>query len=254
MDTRTPIITLKDVVIKYRNTKPMGYRSFVKKFIKKEKDITSNNNLFTAVNEVSFKMYKGETIGIVGANGSGKSTLLRAIVGIYGIDGGILRINCERLSLLALGVGFQSRLSGRTNIYLSGYAMGFSKKEIDEKLDEIIEFSELEEFIDQPVKTYSSGMYSKLAFSISAMLSTDVMLIDEVLSVGDIRFQKKSSRKILSMINDSERSVIIVSQSVTRLKEICNKVLWLNNSRQMMFGDAAEVLDEYDKFMNGGNE
>ena len=104
------------------------------------------------------------------------------------------------------------------------------------------------------MNTYSSGMYSKLAFSISAMLSTDVMLIDEVLSVGDIRFQKKSSKKILSMINDSERSVIIVSQSVSRLKEICNKVLWLNNSRQMMFGDANEVLDAYDKFMNGGNK
>lgn len=254
MDTRTPIITLKDVVIKYKNTKPVGYRTFLKKFLKREKTNINSKDEFTAVNEVSFKMYKGETIGIVGANGSGKSTLLRAIAGIYGIDGGILRINCERLSLLALGVGFQSRLSGRTNIYLSGYAMGFSKQEIEEKIDEIIEFSELGDFINKPVKTYSSGMYSKLAFSISAILSTDVMLIDEVLSVGDIRFQKKSAEKIISMINDSERSVIIVSQSVSKLKEICNKVLWLNNSRQMMFGDATEVLDEYNKFMSGGKK
>lgn len=253
MDTRTPIITLKDVVIKYKNINSIGYRTFLKRLFKKG-DVQKTKNIFTAVNGVSFQMYKGETVGIVGANGSGKSTLLRAIAGIYGIDDGIIRINCERISLLALGVGFQTRLSGRTNIYLSGYAMGFSKQEIEEKIDDIIEFSELGDFINKPVKTYSSGMYSKLAFSISAMLSTDVMLIDEVLSVGDIRFQKKSSKKILSMINDSERSVIIVSQSVSRLKEICNKVLWLNNSRQMMFGDANEVLDAYDKFMNGGNK
>ena len=253
MDTRTPIITLKDVAIKYKNINSIGYRTFLKRLFKKG-DVQKTKNIFTAVNGVSFQMYKGETVGIVGANGSGKSTLLRAIAGIYGIDDGIIRINCERISLLALGVGFQTRLSGRTNIYLSGYAMGFSKQEIEEKIDDIIEFSELGDFINKPVKTYSSGMYSKLAFSISAMLSTDVMLIDEVLSVGDIRFQKKSSKKILSMINDSERSVIIVSQSVSRLKEICNKVLWLNNSRQMMFGDANEVLDAYDKFMNGGNK
>ena len=253
MDTRTPIITLKDVVIKYKNINSIGYRTFLKRLFKKG-DVQKTKNIFTAVNGVSFQMYKGETVGIVGANGSGKSTLLRAIAGIYGIDDGIIRINCERISLLALGVGCQTRLSGRTNIYLSGYAMGFSKQEIEEKIDDIIEFSELGDFINKPVKTYSSGMYSKLAFSISAMLSTDVMLIDEVLSVGDIRFQKKSSKKILSMINDSERSVIIVSQSVSRLKEICNKVLWLNNSRQMMFGDANEVLDAYDKFMNGGNK
>ena len=164
-----------------------------------------------------------------------------------------MRINCDRTSLLALGVGFQSRLPGRTNIYLSGYAMGFSKEEIEAKMDEIIEFSELGDFIDKPVKTYSSGMYSKLAFSISSILATDVLLIDEVLSVGDIRFQKKSSAKIKGMINDSGRSVIIVSQSVGQLKELCSKVLWLNNSRQMMFGDAKRVLDAYSRFMYGEN-
>lgn len=251
-DTKTPIITLKNVKIVYKNTKPTGYRSMLKKLIKRLPN-DMREKTFTAVDEVSFQMYKGETVGIVGANGSGKSTLLRAIAGIYGIDGGVMRINCERTSLLALGVGFQSRLSGRTNIYLAGYAMGFSKQEIEDKMDEIIEFSELGEFIDKPVKTYSSGMYSKLAFSISAMLTTDVMLIDEVLSVGDIRFQKKSSEKIKSMINDSERSVIIVSQSVGQLRQLCSKVLWLNESRQMMYGDAGEVLDAYAKFMNGGN-
>ena len=189
-DTKTPIITLKNVKIVYKNTKPTGYRSMLKKLIKRSPS-EMKEKTFTAVDEVSFQMYKGETVGIVGANGSGKSTLLRAIGGIYGIDGGVMRINCERTSLLALGVGFQSRLSGRTNIYLAGYAMGFSKQEIEDKMDEIIEFSELGEFIDKPVKTYSSGMYSKLAFSISAMLTTDVMLIDEVLSVGDIRISEK---------------------------------------------------------------
>ncbi len=246
-----PIISLKNVKINYRNTKPTGYRTFLKRILKKPAE--EKANYFTAVDGVTFNMYKGETVGIVGANGSGKSTLLRAIAGIYGIDGGHMRINCDRTSLLALGVGFQSRLPGRTNIYLSGYAMGFSKEEIEAKMDEIIEFSELGDFIDKPVKTYSSGMYSKLAFSISSILATDVLLIDEVLSVGDIRFQKKSSAKIKGMINDSGRSVIIVSQSVGQLKELCSKVLWLNNSRQMMFGDAKEVLDAYSRFMYGEN-
>lgn len=251
MEVKSPIILLKNVKITYKNTKPIGYRTFLKKLLKRP--VEKQDNTFTAVDGVTFDVYKGETIGIVGANGSGKSTLLRAIAGIYGIDGGVMRINCSNVSLLALGVGFQSRLSGRTNIYLSGYAMGFSKEEIEEKMDEIIEFSELGDFIDKPVKTYSSGMYSKLAFSISSALATDVLLIDEVLSVGDIRFQKKSSAKIKEIINDSERSVIVVSQSVGTLKEMCSKVLWLNNSRQMMFGEANEVLDAYSKYMYGGN-
>ena len=142
-----PIISLKNVKINYRNTKPTGYRTFLKRILKKPAE--EKANYFTAVDGVTFNMYKGETVGIVGANGSGKSTLLRAIAGIYGIDGGHMRINCDRTSLLALGVGFQSRLPGRTNIYLSGYAMGFSKEEIEAKMDEIIEFSELGDFIDK---------------------------------------------------------------------------------------------------------
>ena len=253
MTVERPIISLKNVKIVYKKIRPTGYRNYLKKLLGKNTDDQQSSNLFTAVDGVTFDMFKGETVGIVGANGSGKSTLLRAIAGIYGIDGGSMRINCGRISLLALGVGFQSRLSGRTNIYLSGYAMGFSKDEIEEKMDEIIDFSELGDFIDKPVKTYSSGMYSKLAFSISSVLTTDVLLIDEVLSVGDIRFQKKSSAKIKGMINDSARSVIIVSQSVGNLKELCSKVLWLNNSKQMMFGEAGEVLEAYSKYMYGEN-
>ena len=245
----TPIIDVKNVSIYYKYTASISYRNAIKEFFGKK---NKSDKVFQAVKNVSFTVNKGETIGIVGENGSGKSTLLSALAGIYHPDEGEIHIDCDTISLLALGVGFQSRLTGFQNIYLAGLAMGFSKEEIESRFDEIIEFSELGEFIYKPVKTYSSGMYSKLAFSISSILSTDVLLIDEVLSVGDIRFQQKSHARILEMINDENRSVVIVSHSESVLRSLCKRVLWLHKGENRMFGEAEEVLDAYTSFMRNG--
>lgn len=204
---------------------------------------------FEAVKGVSFEVEKGQILGIVGKNGSGKSTLLRAIAGIFSPDEGTIDLHGNSISLLSIGVGFQNSLTGRENIYLSGMLLGFSREFIDEKIDEIIEFSELEKFIDRPVKSYSSGMYSKLAFSITAILETDIMLIDEVLSVGDAKFKKKSYAKMKELISKDDRTVLIVSHSSDTIKSLCDNVLWIHDGEMKMYGTTAEVLPKYDEFM-----
>lgn len=250
MGEKDIVIRLENVTIAYKSIRAVSYRTFLKRIFKKGDPVRAGNR-FEAVKNVSFEVYRGETLGIIGENGSGKSTLLGAIAGVYGVDNGTITINSDKCSLLALGVGFQSRLSGYQNIYLSGYAMGFTKQEIDDALDEIIAFSELGDFIYKPVTTYSSGMYSKLAFAISSVLTTDVLLIDEVLSVGDMRFQKKSLARMKEMIGDENRSVLIVNHSTSTLREICDRVAWLHKGELRMIGDKDEVLDAYETFMVG---
>lgn len=205
---------------------------------------------YEAVRGVSFSVPKGEILGIIGKNGSGKSTLLRAIAGIFSPDEGSIWLNTESISLLSIGVGFQKNLPGRENILLSGMLLGFSEEYIMEKMDEIIKFAGLGKFIDMPVKTYSSGMYSKLAFSITAILETDIMLIDEVLSVGDAKFKKKSMKKMKSLINDENRTVVIVSHSISTLRKLCSSMLWLHDGEIKMIGETNEVLNAYEEYMN----
>ena len=244
-------IDVRNVTIAYRGNNAVNYRVFLKNLFRPKGKKISTGSAFEAVKNVSFNVKKGETVGIVGENGSGKSTLLGAIAGVYGVDGGGIIVRSDRCSLLSLGTGFQSRLSGYQNIFLSGYAMGFSKEEIVGSLDEIIEFSELGDFIYKPVKTYSSGMYSKLAFSISSVLTPEILLIDEILSVGDMRFKEKSYAKMKQMINDEHRSVLIVNHSVESLRGLCSRILWLHKGEMKMFGEVNKVLDEYKKFMVG---
>ena len=239
------VISVKDVKIKYRCFKKVSLLKSIfapKKFSKTE--------YFEAVKGVSFEVEKGQILGIVGKNGSGKSTLLRAIAGIFSPDSGTIDLHDHTISLLSIGVGFQSKLSGRENIYLSGMLLGFDRNQIDEKFDEIIEFAELGKFIDRPVKTYSSGMYSKLAFSITAILETEIILIDEVLSVGDAKFKKKSYNKMKSLINNKDRTVLIVSHSSETLRNLCDNILWLHDGEVKMLGTTQEVLPLYDKFMS----
>ena len=188
-------------------------------------------------------------MGIVGKNGSGKSTLLRAIAGIFSADSGSIELESDSVSLLSIGVGFQKKLSGRENIILSGMLLGFSEQQVRDKMDEIIAFANLGKFIDMPVKTYSSGMYSKLAFSITAVLETDIMLIDEVLSVGDAKFKKKSYKKMQELIMDENRTVVIVSHSTETLEKLCTSLLWLHEGEIKMQGDTKTVLDAYNEFM-----
>lgn len=238
-------ISLRDVKIRYRCFKKVSLLKTIlapKKYKKTE--------LFEAVKGVSFEVPKGQILGIVGKNGSGKSTLLRAIAGIFAPDEGEIDLHGHTVSLLSIGVGFQNKLSGRENIYLSGMLLGFNKEQIDEKYDEIVEFSELGDFIDRPVKTYSSGMYSKLAFSITAILETEIMLIDEVLSVGDAKFKKKSYAKMKELIMNKDRTVVIVSHSSETLKGLCDSILWLHEGEVRAQGSCADILPEYEKFMS----
>lgn len=237
-------IIAKNITISYRTMKSLNYREMLNFKNKKTK-----NQKFDAVKNASFEINKGEVVGIIGENGSGKSTLLKAIAGLFNVDKGELILSDEKVSLLALGVGFQSKLSGYENITLSGLAMGFSKEEINSKIDDIIEFSELKDHIYKPVKNYSSGMYSKLAFAISVFLIADIILIDEVLSVGDMSFRKKSLEKINELIKDKTKTVVIVSHSEEMINQLCDSVIWIHQGKIKMSDKTNVVLPEYIQFM-----
>lgn len=234
-------ISIKDLFISYRDIKKFSIR---KTLFSREK-----TTLYTAIRGVSFDIKKGEIVGICGKNGSGKSTLLRAIAGIFSADKGTINLNNNSVSLLSIGVGFQKKLTGYDNIFLSGMLLGFSKEQIEKKLKEIIEFSELGDFIYKPVSSYSSGMYSKLAFSITAILETDIMLIDEVLSVGDVAFKEKSYNKMKELISDENRTVVIVSHSSKTLMELCDRVIWLHEGKILEDGKPEEVVSHYEEFI-----
>ena len=208
-----------------------------------------SGKVFKAVKGVSFEVPKGQILGICGKNGSGKSTLLRAISGIFSPDSGSINLHGNSISLLSIGVGFQKQLTGYENIFLSGMLLGYSKEQIAAKIDDIIEFSELGDFIYRPVRSYSSGMHSKLAFSITAILETDIMLIDEVLSVGDIHFKEKSYNKMKELISNDDRTVVIVSHNSNTIKELCNKVIWLHEGLIKAQGDPKDIMDKYEAFM-----
>lgn len=229
----------------------VNYKSLKSYSIKKHLLLGKRNKaqVCEAVKNVSFKVKKGEILGIVGKNGSGKSTMLRAIAGIFAPNSGTVDLHGNSISLLAIGIGFQKELSGRDNIILSGMLLGFTKDQINEKMEQIIEFSELGDAIDAPVRTYSSGMHSKLAFSITAILETQIILIDEVLSVGDARFKKKSYKKMKELITDKDRTVVIVSHDHKTVSDLCDKVLWINDGELVQFGDTETVLAAYDAFM-----
>ena len=235
-------ITINDLHVYYRD---MNRFSLKKNGLKGK----GSGKIFKAVKGVSFEVPKGQILGITGKNGSGKSTLLRAISGIFSPDKGSINLHGNSISLLSIGVGFQKRLTGYENIFLSGLLLGFTKEQIAEKLDEIIEFSELGDFIYKPVRSYSSGMYSKLAFSITAILETDIMLIDEVLSVGDIHFKEKSYNKMKELISNKDRTVVIVSHSTKTLVELCDKVIWLHDGVIKDQGEPEKIMAEYEEFM-----
>lgn len=244
MSEKTIAIEVNNLSIIYKSLKAYS----IKKNLLKLKKVDVKK--FKAVNNISFKVEEGKILGIIGKNGSGKSTMLKALAGIFSPDEGSINLHNRSVSLLSIGVGFNKSLTGRENILLSGMLLGFSEEEIRSKMDEIIEFAELGKFIDMPVKTYSSGMFSKLAFSITAILETDIILIDEVLSVGDQKFKKKSYKKMKSLISDKKRTVVIVSHNISTLKELCDTVMWMHDGVIKMIGNPQEVLEKYTEFMN----
>lgn len=235
-------ISVKDLHVYYRD---------MNRFSLKKGDLKARGSgkIFKAVKGVSFEVPKGQILGICGRNGSGKSTMLRAISGIFSADKGSINLHGNSVSLLSIGVGFQRKLTGYENIFLSGMLLGYSKKQIEEKLNDIIEFSELGDFIYKPVRSYSSGMYSKLAFSITAILETDIMLIDEVLSVGDIHFKEKSYNKMKELISDDKRTVVIVSHNSKTIEELCDKVIWLHDGLIKDEGKPKDIMEKYEAFM-----
>ena len=242
METKNAI-DVRDLKISYRVLKSFSIKRSLLKLKKSEVEV------FEAIKGISFSVPEGEIMGIVGKNGSGKSTMLRAIAGIFSPDSGEIDLHGHSVSLLSIGVGFQKALTGRENIILSGMLLGFSEEQVRAKMDDIIKFAELGRFIDMPVRTYSSGMHSKLALSITAMLESDIMLIDEVLSVGDVKFRKKSYNKMKQLISNKDRTVIIVSHSSDTLKKLCTSLMWPHEGEIKMIGDTNEVLNAYEEFM-----
>lgn len=236
-------IVVDKLCIDYR---PLKNLPSIKKFFYKNKE---EEKVVHAIQDVSFDVEHGEILGIIGRNGSGKSTMLKAMAGIFQPDSGYIDLKGNSVSLMSIGVGFNEEVSGRKNIILSGMLLGFTEEEMLRKTPEIIEFAEIGEFIDMPVRTYSSGMHSKLAFSITANLDTDIVLIDEVLSVGDERFRIKSLEKMRELITDANRTVIMVSHDMPTMLDLCDRVLWIDGGKLMEIGNPEIVIEHYRNYM-----
>ncbi len=201
---------------------------------------------FWALTDVSFKLYPGDRLGILGLNGAGKSTILKAIAGVYHPTTGTVKRKGKLAPLLELGAGFEPQYSARENIYLYGAILGYKKDFIDTKFDEIIKFAELEDFIDVPIKNYSSGMKSRLGFAICTAVNPDILILDEVLSVGDKKFRRKSEDKIMSMF-DGNVTVLFVSHSLDQVRRICNKAMILDHGHLKAFGDINDIAPIYEQ-------
>lgn len=216
---------------------------FIRLFDKKKRIKKSK---FWALRNVTFHVDKGDVVGLIGTNGAGKSTLLKVVSGVMKPTEGIVKVNGAISPMIELGAGFDADLTARENIYLNGAILGYSKEFLDAKFDEIVEFSELREFLDVPIKNFSSGMVAKLAFSISTIVDPEILIVDEILSVGDIKFQEKSKKKMMSMIKGGT-TVLYVSHSLDSIRELCNKAVWLDHGKVIMVGQAKKVCDAYYK-------
>jgi ABC-type polysaccharide/polyol phosphate transport system ATPase subunit len=205
-------------------------------------------DLFQALDEISLKVNKGETVGLLGRNGSGKSTLLKLLTGILYPDHGSIELKGRVSSLLELGAGFHPDFTGRENIFMNAAILGLSKKEIKKKLDEIISFSELKEYIENPVRNYSSGMYMRLAFSVAIMVEPDILLIDEVLAVGDAAFQQKCMDQLLKLKNKGT-TIVFVSHDLGAMQKLCDRVVWINKGKVVVDGPPRKVIDQYLTFL-----
>ena len=239
----------KDLAIRVENVgmafnlsqeKVDNLKEYVIKLIKRELFFQE----FWALKDISFYVKKGEKLGIIGLNGAGKSTLLKLVSGVMKPTEGTIEVNGGIVPLIELGGGFDPDYTGRENIYLRGTLLGYSKEFMEKKFDEIVEFSELEDFIDVPVKNYSSGMVSRLGFSISTIVHPQILILDEVLSVGDAAFQNKSLKRMKSFLNE-DVTVILVSHNVKQIKDLCDRAIWLDKGKIVMQGDAIEVCDSF---------
>jgi ABC-type polysaccharide/polyol phosphate transport system ATPase subunit len=236
------IIKVTDLGIKFKMLKRKRARTH--DFLMDRLSSLRNPSIdFWALKHVAFTVNRGDTVGVIGRNGSGKSTLLRVIAGVYPPDEGKVSVQGEVSTLFGLGAGFQPELSGLDNIYLNGVLMGLPKKEIDGMLDRIIEFAELGEFIDMPVRTYSSGMHSRLGFAIAMNVTKDIVLIDEIMGAGDASFKEKCDREMSRIIG--ERTIVMVSHAMPTIQRFANKVIWLEKGQLVAQGEPKEVIQRY---------
>ena len=201
-----------------------------------------------AVRDVTFQVPRGTVLGIIGANGAGKSTLVRAMAGILPPTRGRIEVHGRVSTLLALGVGFDRKLTGRQNVVLGGLAAGLSREQLAAKYEEIVEFAELKDFMDMPMRTYSAGMYGRLAFSVAVNMEPDILLIDEALSVGDAHFKRKSFDKMRELCEEAH-TIVLVSHGMNAMRQLADEVLWLDKGQIRAYGRPGEVIREYKRFM-----
>lgn len=218
----------------------------------KKKDKNKSKQEFWALTDVTFDVEKGEVIGFVGSNGAGKSTLLKVVAGVMKPTKGEVLSYGKICPMIELGAGFDSQLTARENIYLNGAVMGYSKELIDSKFEEIVDFSELRDFLDVPIQNFSSGMVARLAFSIATIVDPEILIVDEILSVGDMAFQAKSEKKMMEMI-EGGTTVLFVSHSINQIKKLCQRAVWIEHGHVQMVGNCEEVCDKYKKFMDEKN-
>lgn len=241
--------TKSDVVINVKNVSKTFNVYFDKANTLKERIIfwkRNNHEVREVLKEINLQIKKGETVALIGVNGSGKSTLLKLMTKIIYPNEGEIEVNGKLTSMLELGAGFHPDFSGLENIYFNASIFGLSKKEIDSRLDQIIEFSELRDYIDNPVRTYSSGMYMRLAFSVAINVDADILLIDEILSVGDKHFQEKCYRK-MQELKEQGKTIVLVTHDLASAEKLCDRSVWLSNGKIRMDGKSKEVLQEYIK-------
>ena len=240
-----PILISVDHVYMRFNLASEKFDSFKEYVIKSLKKQVSFDE-FWALKDVSFELEKGDALGLIGLNGSGKSTMLKTIAGVLKPTKGNVKVNGSIAPLIELGAGFDMDLTAQENVYLNGALLGYSRKQMSEYYSDIVEFSELKDFMNVPVKNFSSGMVSRLAFAIATIGTPDILIVDEVLSVGDFRFQEKCERRIQKMM-DSDTTILFVSHNINQVEKLCNKIVWLEKGVVKAFGDAGIIAEEYRK-------
>jgi teichoic acid transport system ATP-binding protein len=244
-------IKVEDVSITYRTSleaKPT-FKGTLLRLGRRERVVRE----IEALKHVSFEVHQGSVVGIMGANGAGKSTLVRTMAGILPPTEGRVEVHGQVSTLLALGVGFNKDLTGRENVVLGGLAAGLKREQLHEKYDEIVEFAELGDFMDMPMRTYSSGMYGRLAFSVAVNMDPDILLIDEALSVGDARFRKKSFEKMRELCAQA-RTIVLVSHALGSIEELCDTAVWMHQGELLMQDEPHAVVEAYTKFLDVGED
>jgi ABC-type polysaccharide/polyol phosphate transport system ATPase subunit len=241
-----PRIRVQDVSVTYRT--PLERRPTLRGTLgrlgRRERIIRE----IQALKHVSFEVPHGKVLGVVGANGAGKSTLMRTVAGILPPTTGRVEVRGRMSTLLSLGVGFNRKLTGRENVVLGGLAAGLTRSELAEKYEEIVEFAELEEFMDMPMRTYSSGMYGRLAFAVAVTMHPDILIIDEALSVGDARFRRKSFERMRELCGE-DRTILLVSHALGSIEELCDEAIWLHKGKMRLWDEPAAVVEAYARFL-----